>query len=99
MNKKILTLVALVGVLVFPYLAEAQTITGMVANIANLVYEVAVGIVVIIWIITGLLFLTALGAPEKLKTAKVALFASIAGTIIVILATFAMPMIKNALGV
>ncbi len=74
-----------------------MTITGMVANVAKIIVLVATILVVIFWIITGLLFLAAQGAPDKLSLAKKALYASIAGTAIVILSQVAIVIIENAL--
>ncbi|OGZ72612.1 MAG: hypothetical protein A2998_01460 [Candidatus Staskawiczbacteria bacterium RIFCSPLOWO2_01_FULL_37_25b] len=98
MNKKILFLV-LLGVLVLPAMALAQniTITGMVQNVAKVVWTVGTIIVIILWVITGVLFLAAQGDPGKLKTAKTALFTSIAGTVIIILAFSVAGIIENAI--
>ncbi len=96
MNKKLLFLI-LLGVLVLPNMVLAQTITDMVANVARVVWVVATGIVIILWVTTGVLFLAAQGAPEKLTKAKTALFTSIGGTVIVILAYSAGAIIENAI--
>jgi hypothetical protein len=50
-----------------------------------------------LWVLTGILFLIAQGDPGKLNIAKAALFTSIAGTIIVILAVSAQTIISNSL--
>ena len=80
-----------------PNIASAQTITGMVANVANVIMVVGGFIVVIMWFITGYLFLAAQGDPGKLKTARTALFTSIAGTAIMILATVAVNIIGSVI--
>ncbi len=99
MNKKLLFL-SLLGVLVFPGTVGAQIIGDMVWNVVNnVVWPVALGAVVVFWLTTGVLFLSALGAPEKLGLAKKALFASVAGTVIVVLAASAYAIIKNTLGI
>lgn len=96
MNKKILFLI-LLGVLILPGVISAQvTITSMVDAAENVALYVASGVVVILWITTGILFLTAQGAPEKLSSAKKALFAAVAGTILVIVAGSAIALISNA---
>lgn len=87
------------GLLALPGLASAQTIEGMVGRIVSIVVYVGYAIVVIFWVITGILFLTALGAPEKLQTAKRSLFMAIGGTVIVILATSAIAIIRNSLAI
>jgi hypothetical protein len=59
----------------------------------------AVGyLIVIIWVITGILFLTAQGAPEKLKTAKVALITAIIGTVVIIMANYATSFVGGIFG-
>lgn len=77
--------------------AQNITITGMVENVASVIWIVAVIVIVIFWIITGILFLTALGDPSKLGTAKKALFAAIGGTVIVIVAWSVVNIISSAI--
>lgn len=101
--KKNLFFIFLAGALILPKSASALeciggvTITNMVCNVANAVWAVATGIVLIFWIITGILFLTALGDPTKLATARKALIAAVAGTVLVILAFYAMDIIGSAI--
>ena len=97
MNKKFLFLI-LLSVLVVPSAAFAQTITGMADAAVNTTLLIASAIVVILWVVTGLLFLTAQGAPEKLTQGKKALFAAVAGTVIVIVATGAIGLVRQAFG-
>jgi uncharacterized membrane protein (DUF485 family) len=100
MNKKTLFLILLSGVLVFPCIAGAQTIGGMVTNVVNnVVWPLAIGLVVILWIVTGLLFLLAQGDPGKLTNAKGALVAALIGTIIVVISSVAINVVRNALGI
>lgn len=81
-----------------PSVTFAQvTITGMVENVAKVVWTVGTVIVIILWVITGILFLASQGDPGKLKTAKTALFTSIAGTVIIILAFSVAGIIENAI--
>jgi len=100
MNKKILLLI-LSGILALPTLVFAATddYKTITDNIVNTALYVASGVVVIGWVITGVLFLMAQGAPEKLGTAKKALLAAIVGTALVIVAGSAIALIKSALGV
>lgn len=98
MNKKILFLI-LSSVLVLPVVASAQSIGSMAQAIAGQVVIVGTWIVVIMWVVTGILFLTAQGDPGKLNSAKTALFASIGGTILIILAQSAIIFVKNSFGI
>ncbi len=101
MSKKLLSLIAITAVLV-PVscaLAATPTIAGMAESIAGQVVLVATWIVVIMWVVTGIIFLTAQGDPGKINTGKTALFASIGGTILIILAQSAIALVKNSFGI
>jgi len=98
MSKKILFLI-LSAALALPLAVSAQTLVGMAESIAINVVAVAKWIVVIMWVVTGILFLTAQGDPGKLNLAKTSLFAAIGGAILVILANSAIPIVKNSFGI
>jgi len=70
----------------------------MAQAIAGQVLIVGTWIVVIMWVVTGLLYLTCLGDPGKLKAANTSLFAAIGGTILVILASGAIRFVANSFG-
>jgi len=96
MDKKSLFLI-LLAVLLLPFTASAEvTFAGMAASIANQVVLVATWIVVIMWVVTGIMFLTAGGEAGKINTAKTALFAAVGGTILVILANSSVIIVKNS---
>jgi hypothetical protein len=100
--KKGLLLSILLTSLISPISASAQpvlnlTITGLVGNVASVIWTVATIIIIMFWVITGLLFLMAAGDPGKIGTAKKALFAAVGGTVIVILAYSVTNIISNAL--
>ena len=100
MNSKKILLLILLGVLASPSLVFAQiTIQGMVNAAVNTTLWIAGGVVVILWVITGILFLSAQGAPEKLKSAKMALVTAVAGTLLVIVATSAVSLVRSAFGI
>ena len=64
--------------------------------------DVGGAVVFIGWVITGILYLTASGKPEKMNVAKIALIACTIGTLLIILAAASGPImniIANALGV
>jgi len=82
-----------------PSVAFAQiTIQGMVDAAVQTTLYIASGIVVILWVVTGVLFLSAQGDPTKLTSAKKALIASVAGTILVIVASGAIALVGGAFG-
>ncbi len=93
--KKILLILAFA--LFLPVIAFADiSIEGIVTGAVNTTLFVASAIVVILWVITGLLFLTAQGDPAKLGKAKLALFSAIGGTLLVIIASSAMSLVSQA---
>jgi len=104
MKKELLLALVLsvVAVLISPNMTLAQvqaqiTITGLITNIARVVWLVATVLVIIFWVITGVLFLSSQGSTEQLSTAKKSLYAAIAGTIVVILAYSAGFIIEKAI--
>lgn len=84
LNKKILLFLAVVF-MALPFAVNALTVTGIANNIRNLVQYLGGVIAIILWVITGVLFLQAQGDPSKATKARTALLTSIAGTIILIL--------------
>lgn len=95
-NKKILSLSLLLSI-ALPAIAFAQSITGLVANLASVITKVAVFVTVVSWIITGLLFLIAQGDPGKVGKARSALIWAVVGTAVALLAGTASTIIGNAL--
>jgi hypothetical protein len=78
---------------------EGETsIPCIMESIINTALYIASGIVVILWVVTGILFLIAQGAPEKLGLARKSLFASIIGTVLVIIASSALSLVESAIG-
>lgn len=100
MNKKILFLI-LLAVLILPLSAFADstvTVKTIIAAAIQTALYIASGVVVILWVITGLLFLTAGGAPDKAVSARKALIAAVAGTALVIVAASAISIVGSAFG-
>jgi uncharacterized membrane protein (DUF485 family) len=89
MNKKILFLILLGFIVTLPVIALAanvQDTADIAESVKNLATDIGIAIVVIGWVITGILYLTAGGAPDKTGTAKKALIACVIGTAVIILA-------------
>jgi hypothetical protein len=74
------------------------TMDSIIKGAVTAAWDIATAVVVILWLVTGILFLIAQGSPEKVNTAKKALFTSIAGTVIVIIAYSAMSIISAVIG-
>lgn len=86
MNKKLLKLISISGALFLPMVAFAVEVPAMITNIKDALVTIGSSIVIIGWIITGILYLTAAGSPEKTGTAKKSLMACVIGTVLIILA-------------
>jgi len=99
MSKKTLFFI-LLGGLTLPFAASAQvTLAGMAAAVAGQVIIIATWIVVIMWVVTGILFLTAQGDPGKLNAGKLALLGAIGGTFLIIIAHVAVALVSNSFGI
>ena len=99
MNKRIFFLILLAAAIILPNMVSAVTLGGIAQSVAQQVIIVGTWIVVIMWVVTGILFLTAGGEPAKLNSAKMALFAAIGGTILIILANGACNFVNNSFGI
>jgi hypothetical protein len=107
MNKKILFIFILAVIIILPVVAfasfsdtESDTVTVETIIVAaeQTTLYIASGIVVILWVVTGILFLSGSGDPSKLVAARKALMAAVAGTVLVIVAASAISIIGSAFG-
>lgn len=99
MNSKKILFLILLGVVIIPGLSLADSsfaISTMAQAAVKTTFYIADAVVVILWVITGILFLAAQGAPEKLKSAKTALLTAVIGTVVVIVADSAVYLVSNA---
>ena len=105
-NKKTFFIILLALVLILPIVTLAQApagdpdITAIKGQLESTVFTIGTSIIVIGWIITGILFLMAQGAPEKMVTARKALIYTVVGTVLIVIAktsTDAMDLIQNAI--
>ena len=97
MNKKALFLILLLGVLIFPFFAQADLL-GMVNTLVGNLTPLAGGLATIAFIVSGIMFLSATGNPSRMTVAKGALVAAIIGIIIVLLASNACEFVKALFG-
>ena len=101
MNKNTLFAI-LLGVLILPTIVFAQntpTIQGIISAAVQTTLYIASGVVVILWVITGILFLSAGGSPDKLVSGRKALLAAIGGTVLVILAQSGLYVVGSMFGI
>lgn len=98
MSKKILFLI-LLGLVALPNLISATTLGSMAESAMHAIITAAGFIVVIMWVVTGILFLISMGDPSKLSSAKIGLIAAVAGTVLVILANYATDFVGGIFGI
>lgn len=110
MNKKIVSLVILASLFCVAYFASAQTVTipnplqadsfeKLLLTIAGGIGMLVAGLGTIMIIIAGIMFLLSAGSPEKIATAKKALFFAVLGILIGASATAIVEIIKEVLKV
>jgi len=88
MNKKFLIVVSLVVLLIVPFISFAQiNPRAILANIIAQLNTIVGGIVVIVFLFAGLMYLTAKGDPAKIATANKMLIWGAVGTAVAILST------------
>lgn len=84
MKKKLLFILAGLGILILPNVVfgEVNTIADIVENVRFALNAAVGGVVVISWVIVAILFLIAVGSPEKVSVAKKALNWTLIGTVL-----------------
>lgn len=99
MNKKTLTVILLSTVLFFPMItyAAVDSIQSLLVALLTVIWQVFAAIVVVCFIVSGVLFLTAQGDPGKLQKARSALIFGIVGIVVGILAFSIIGIITNVL--
>lgn len=76
----------------------ADEITPILCNVAKAIFAASWAAIGIAWIVVTVLFLIALGNPEKFNMAKKGVIIAIIGTVIIMLNTSAINIIENAIG-
>ena len=103
-TKKIALSLVSVGLIALPFIAFAQpTVTigsvgDLITKIKSLMWLVFGGIAVIMFVIAGVLFVTAGGAPEKIATARSAFIWGVVGVVVAIVAYSITAMVAAFLG-
>ena len=78
-------------------LISSPTIMAFLGKALAALIDILLPVIVICFIVTGLIFVTARGDPEKLKTAKMALLYTVIGTAIILGAWVLAQMIGDTL--
>lgn len=104
MTKTKLTL-ASIGIMLLPFVVMAQPVAdnlslcGIISGIKNAIWIVFGAIAVIMFVIAGILFLTAGGNPEKVQAARSAFIWGVAGVVVGIIAFSIMAIVGTGIGV
>ena len=107
MSKKIVCLIAFVGLLCLTHSAFGDGITNPLgsSDFGDLLEKIAIAVGTLIAslgtvmiIVAGILYLTSAGSPERIGTAKKALMYAIAGIVIGLAADAIVSIVKNIIG-
>lgn len=107
--KKITLSLASLSTLLLPVIALAQYTSAppygavsdlgmLVTKIENFIWIIFGGIAVIMFVVAGILFLSAQGQPEKVQAARSAFIWGIAGVIVGVIAYSIMAIVVNFVG-
>ena len=94
---------SILATLALPAIAFAQptvtigSITGLVSVVERFMWIIFGGIAVIMFVVAGILFLTAQGDPEKVQAARSAFIWGIAGVVVAIIAYSIIAIVTSAL--
>lgn len=101
MNKKTLYSILSVSAILISFAGVARAVNGpdvWTTKLQASFTTIGASVVIIGWIITGILYLTAAGSPEKTGVAKKSLVACVIGTVLIIIAATAQDFITTTLG-
>ncbi len=102
LTKKELLLLSILILLALPFVIQAQNppdmIVGILGRLIGIFWNVFYGLVIIIFIIAGIMYLTARGDPSKIQSANKTLIWAIVGVAVGLLANFATAIVKSLLG-
>ena len=77
----------------------AATFTGLINNIINFIFTIAVILAPILLVIAGVIFMTAAGDPGKVKTARSMMLWTIVGFGVILISKGLVSVLKNILGI
>ncbi len=101
-NKKIIISSISAVLLILPTVIMAQTLQGITNNVAtiviNVLYIIADGFIIFMFVLAGFKYLTAQGDPSKVSEANKAVIWALAGIAVVVLASFMRVIVQNTLG-
>lgn len=77
----------------------SQTLTGLINNIINFIFTIAVIVAPILLVVAGVIFMTAAGDPGKVKTARSMMIWTIVGFGIILISKGLVAVLKGILGI
>jgi len=101
--KKIILTLALVSLAIAPIAVFAQpsttisSIDNLIDSVKTMAWTVFGGLAVIMFVVAGIMFLTAQGDPEKVKSARNAFIWGVVGVVVAIMAYSIISIVESAL--
>jgi hypothetical protein len=78
--------IVLAGIIFVPFLASADAVTDMIANITNWIVTISIGLATLMYIVGGFLWMSDAGNTERVKTAKSIIMSTTIGLIVILMA-------------
>ncbi|MBI2054362.1 MAG: TrbC/VirB2 family protein [Candidatus Staskawiczbacteria bacterium] len=106
-TKKIASSLLLAAILALPVLAIAappnqpptgKTWDNLVTFVTGTIYTVGIAIIVVMFLIAGIMFITAGGNPEKVQAARQTLLYAVVGAVVLLVAASIFGIIQTWLG-
>ncbi len=103
MNKKVLLSLVLLGAAILPFSVFAQpsgdigSIDSLIDKLGSFLWTIFGGLALVMFVIAGIMFLTAQGDPEKVKNARNAFLWGVVGIVVAILAYSIVSIVENVL--
>lgn len=108
MNKKIIISAVLTALIISPTFILAftapptpgtTTLSNVIDGILDLLWTVAVVVVIVTFILTGILFLTARGEPDKIKQARDGVIWGTVGTVVILISASILLIVRGIIGI
>ncbi|MBI2054360.1 MAG: TrbC/VirB2 family protein [Candidatus Staskawiczbacteria bacterium] len=107
-NRKIAHAILLAGIILIPVAAmaasalqqppEGKTFDQIISFIKGLIYTIGIALVVIMLLISGIMFITSAGDPEKVQRARNTLLYAVVGAVVLIVAASIFKVIEGWIG-
>lgn len=95
----LLALPAVIWAFTAPVTPSTTTLSDVIDGLLNILWTVAVVVVIVVFILTGILFLTARGEPDKIKQARDAVVWGTVGTAVILISASILLIVRGLVGV